>query len=226
MCLRVALEVTLLEIPPCQIPMCGVAYSCSYVLLLSPATRERWLSHSTDHAGTLAVTWLSPGCHLRLTTREHWLSPSTDTVGVQRADFGNYVSRPGQVAASSQQDARDTVKWLTVPDVHGDRSTTTAEHVQRCAGAGARRSFSFLHLVVVASSLLALSSGSLLLSERMTVLVSFSRQSQTGVLQLLEPFLLVLGLKKKAPKRMVLKIDRRRVVLLSFFSPGTACNSS
>ena len=39
-------------------------------------------------------------------------------------------------------------------------------------------------------------------------------------------FLLVLGLKEKAPKRMVLKIDRRRVVLLSFFSPGTACNSS
>ena len=54
----------------------------------------------------------------------------------------------------------------------------------------------------------------------------FSRQLQTGVLQLLEPFLLVLGLKKKAPKRMVLKIDRRRVVLLSFFSPGTACNLS
>ena len=34
MCLRVASEVTLLEIPPCQIPMCGVAYSCSYVLLV------------------------------------------------------------------------------------------------------------------------------------------------------------------------------------------------
>ena len=33
MCLRVASEVTLLEIPPCQTPMCGVAYSCSYVLL-------------------------------------------------------------------------------------------------------------------------------------------------------------------------------------------------
>ena len=48
--------------------------------------------------------------------------------------------------------------------------------------------FLFLHLVVVASSLLALSSGSLLLSERMTVLVSFSRQSQAGVHQLLEPF--------------------------------------
>ena len=31
---RVASEVTLLEIPPCQIPMCGVAYSCSYVLLM------------------------------------------------------------------------------------------------------------------------------------------------------------------------------------------------
>ena len=60
-----------------------------------------------------------------------------------------------------------------------------------------------------------------------SVLLSFSRQSQAGVLQLLEPFfLLVLGLKKKAPKRMVLKIDRRRVVFLSFFCPGTACNSS
>ena len=32
MCLRVASEVTLLGIPPCQTPMCGVAYSCSYVL--------------------------------------------------------------------------------------------------------------------------------------------------------------------------------------------------
>ena len=51
---------------------------------------------------------------------------------------------------------------------HGDRSTTTAEHVQRWRR---RRSFSFfslgfLHLVVVASSLIALGSGSLLLSER------------------------------------------------------------
>ena len=34
MCLCVASEVTLLEIPPCQTSMCGVAYSCSYVLLL------------------------------------------------------------------------------------------------------------------------------------------------------------------------------------------------
>ena len=39
------------------------------------------------------------------------------TVGVQRADFGNYVSRPCRDAASSWQNARDTVKWLTVPDV-------------------------------------------------------------------------------------------------------------
>ena len=99
-----------------------------------------------------------------------------------RADFGNYVSRPCQlVAASSKQDAPDTVKWLTVPDVHGDRSTTTADYVLLSQ-------FLFLHLVVVASSLPALSSGSLLLSERMTVSVSFSRQSQTGVLQLLEQF--------------------------------------
>ena len=35
MCLRVASEVTFLEIPPCQTPMCGVAYSCSHVLLTS-----------------------------------------------------------------------------------------------------------------------------------------------------------------------------------------------
>ena len=28
------LKVTLLEIPPCQTQMCGVAYSCSYVLLV------------------------------------------------------------------------------------------------------------------------------------------------------------------------------------------------
>ena len=33
MCLCVASEVTILEIPPCQTPMCGVAYSCSHVLL-------------------------------------------------------------------------------------------------------------------------------------------------------------------------------------------------
>ena len=71
-----------------------------------------------------------------------------------------------------------------MPDVHGDQSTTTAEHVLLSQ-------FLFLHLVVVASSLPALSSGSLLLSERMTVSVSFSRQSQTGVLQLLEPFFTV-----------------------------------
>ena len=31
-------EVTLLEIPPCQTPMCGVAYSCSYVLLIIATT--------------------------------------------------------------------------------------------------------------------------------------------------------------------------------------------
>ena len=103
-------------------------------------------------------------------------------------------------------------------DVHGDRSTTTAEHVQRWRR---RRSFSFLsfgflHLVVVASSLLALSSGSLLLSERMTVLVSFSRQSHTGVLQLLEPFFTGSrseeeGAEAHGPQD---RPSRRRVVLL------------
>ena len=144
-------------------------------------------------------------------------------MGVPRADFGNYVSRPGQVAASSKQEARDTVKWLNMPDVHGDRSTTTAEQLQRWRR---RRSFSFKHLVVVASSLLALSSGSLLLSERMTFLVSSSRQSQTGVLQLLEPFFNGYRSEEEGAEAQVLKIDCRRVVLLSFFSPGTACNSS
>ena len=80
----------------------------------------------------------------------------------------------------------------------------------------------------MASSLLALSSGSLLLSERMTVLVSFSRQSHTGVLQLLEPFFTGSrseeeGAEADGPED---RPSRRRVVLLSFFSPGTACNSS
>ena len=133
----------------------------------------------------------------------------------------------------TQQDARDTVKWLTImPDVHGDRSTTTAEHVQRWRR---RRSFSFLsfgflHLVVVASSLLALSSGTLPLSEGMTVLVSFSRQSHTGVLQLLEPFFTGSrseeeGAEAHGPED---RPSSRRVVLLlsSPGSPGTACNSS
>ena len=58
----------------------------------------------------------------------------------------------------------------------------------RAALAQAKKFSPILHLVVVASSLLALSSGSLLLSERMTVLVSFSRQSQTGVPPAFEPF--------------------------------------
>ena len=42
MCLRVASEVTLLEIPPCQTPMCGVAHSCSYVLLVKAKPKCRW----------------------------------------------------------------------------------------------------------------------------------------------------------------------------------------
>ena len=42
MCLCVASEVTLLEIPPCQTSMCGVAYSCSYVLLKKPICVISW----------------------------------------------------------------------------------------------------------------------------------------------------------------------------------------
>ena len=39
-------EVTLLEIPPCQTPMCGVAYSCSYVLLPTCKTTFARLTQS------------------------------------------------------------------------------------------------------------------------------------------------------------------------------------
>ena len=104
----------------------------------------------------------------------------------------------------------------------GDRSTTTVKHVQRWRK---WRTFSFLHLVVMASSLLALSSGSLLLSEGVKSLSLFA---QAGVLQLFEIFfLLVLGLKKKTPTHLVLKIDRRRGCSSFFFLPnGTVCSSS
>ena len=73
-------------------------------------------------------------------------------------------ARPGRAAVSSKPDARDTVKWLTM-SVYGliDRPRAT---LQRCCSAGACRSFSFLHLIVVASSLLVLSSSSLLSSAR------------------------------------------------------------
>ena len=131
----------------------------------------------------------------------------------------------GQVAAScslhttgsSKQHARDTVKWLTMHDRGARAALAQAKKfllsAPRCCGLVTSRSqLRFVAVVGENDSL---------------IILSFSRQSQTGVLQLLEPFfVLVLGLKKKAPKRMVLKIDRRRVVLLSFFSPGTACNSS
>ena len=58
--------------------------------------------------------------------------------------------------------------------------------------------------------------------------ISFSRQSHTGVLQLLEPFFTGSrseeeGAVAHGPED---RPSRRRVVLLSFFSPGTACNSS
>ena len=61
MCLRVASEVTLLEIPPCQTPMCGVAYSCSYVLLvLAIVPRARTVSCFCF----LAFSGLFPGLSL------------------------------------------------------------------------------------------------------------------------------------------------------------------
>ena len=68
MCLRVASEVTLLEILPCQISMCGVAYSCSYVLLFLVNARP-FPEHSSSRATFSAWrAWLEaiyrrlPGC--------------------------------------------------------------------------------------------------------------------------------------------------------------------
>ena len=172
------------------------------------------------------------------------ISPSNDNLPPPCRSTAGRHARPERALlpgrsskpCTHKQDARDTVKWLTVVcqmcmviDRPRPRSTCSA-------GAGGEAGFSeraflsfcFLHLVVVASSLLALSSGSLLLSERMTVLVSFSRQSHTGVLQLLEPFFTGFqseeeGAEAHGPED---RPSRRRVVLLSFFSPGTACNSS
>ena len=89
MCLRVASEVTLLEIPPCQIPMCGVAYSCSYVLLLSthscmplqqlPTVTKDACEHaqvlctcSGQANGALNMSTLYPVCTRRLSP---WSSP-------------------------------------------------------------------------------------------------------------------------------------------------------
>ena len=57
-----------------------------------------------------------------------------DTLGAETADFGNYFRAAGRAAVSSKPDARDTVKWLTMP-VYGliDRPRAT----QRCCSAGA-----------------------------------------------------------------------------------------
>ena len=135
--------------------------------------------------------------------------PCTRTVGVQRVDFGNNVSRPGQVA-------RDTVKWLTMHD-RGARAAQLAQakkfllSAPRCCGLVTSRSQ--LRFVAV-------------VGENDSLTFFFQAVTDRCAPAFGAFFLLVLGLKKKAPKRMVLKIDRRRVVLLSFFSPGTACNSS
>ena len=57
MCLHVASDVTLLEIPPCQIPMCGVAYSCSYVLLMACIARKITSSYTLNHKFSLATKY-------------------------------------------------------------------------------------------------------------------------------------------------------------------------
>ena len=58
-------EVTLLGIPPCQTPMCGVAYSCSYVLLITWSLRmkcfeQRFITYS--HWMYVSIWWLAL-CH-------------------------------------------------------------------------------------------------------------------------------------------------------------------
>ena len=80
-------EVTLLEIPPCQTPMCGVAYSCSYVLLFLwieghvylHVHCERWYTGYSEVSEiwkpTLCV-WrdrLSPTCPLAQLLGSRWL---------------------------------------------------------------------------------------------------------------------------------------------------------
>ena len=96
----------------------------------------------------------------RVEVRTHARRPG---VQLQRADFaaqsGCNLQQAGRTWHREMADYARCAwcHWWSI-------STTTAEHVQRWRR---RRSFSFLdlHLVVVASSLLALSSGSLLLSE-------------------------------------------------------------
>ena len=140
----------------------------------------------------------------------------------ERALLPGRSSKP----CTHKQDARDTVKWLTMPD-HGC-AWWSIDHDRgaRAALAQAKKfnfsflSFCFLHLVVVASSLLALSSGSLLLSGRMAVTYRCAPA--------LEPFFTGSrseeeGAEAHGPED---RPSRRRVVLLSFFSPGSACNSS
>ena len=75
MCLRVASEVTLLEIPSCQTPMCGVAYSCSYVLLLQHVG-------FCEHRQSRAV--------LNMLKKSHRLTSSrrADSIGNQTVEIG------------------------------------------------------------------------------------------------------------------------------------------
>ena len=62
MSIRVASEVTLLEIPPCQTPMCGVAYSCSYALLVKGRKTSRDQSHCLLARATYTVEILQCAC--------------------------------------------------------------------------------------------------------------------------------------------------------------------
>ena len=152
--------------------------------------------------------------------------PCTRTVGAQRADLscGNKMFR-GPVrlqpvapsTGSSKQHARDTVKWLTM-------ACTTAEPVQRWRAGEEVSAFCTSLLWPCHFSLSAQVRCCCRREWQSYFLFPGSHRPVCSSFWSL--FLLVLGLKKKAPKRMVLKIDRRRVVLLSFFSPGTACNSS
>ena len=59
-------EVTLLEIPPCQTPMCGVAYSCSCVLLTPRRSQGKfwsidrhgcWKNCQARAAGRIPAHW-------------------------------------------------------------------------------------------------------------------------------------------------------------------------
>ena len=125
MCLCVASEVTLLEIPPCQTPMCGVAYSCSYVLLVTPNTHTTH-THTHTHTHTSAraraqstVDHHAPGPRLRT-----WSSARIKLITLQSETvlkFQRRLNWPGtscKARCCAEGDVEQgTTTWIAWPGV-------------------------------------------------------------------------------------------------------------